>query len=43
MLIKYEQKFIVNKENKRKFGEIFTPFNLIDKMFNLEGSINGDI
>ena len=31
----YEQKFSVTKENKLKFGEIYTPFHLIEKMFNM--------
>ena len=31
----YEQELEVSQENKQLFGEIFTPFNLIDTMFDM--------
>ena len=31
----YKQKLKINIENKNKYGEIFTPFKLIDEMFNM--------
>jgi hypothetical protein len=31
----YKQKLTINIENKNKYGEIFTPFKLIDDMFNM--------
>lgn len=34
-IIDYKQNFIVSKEDKLKYGEIYTPFSLIERMFNL--------
>ena len=34
-ILEYKQNFIVSKEDKLKYGEIYTPFSLIDRMFNL--------
>lgn len=34
-ILEYKQKFIVSKEDKLKYGEIYTPFSLIERMFNL--------
>ena len=31
----YDQDLTVNSENKLLYGEIFTPFSLIEKMFDL--------
>ena len=37
------EKIIVNKENKNKYGEVFTPRSLIEKMFDLVLRENKDI
>ena len=34
-ILDYKQNFIVSKEDKLKYGEIYTPFSLIEQMFNL--------
>jgi 16S rRNA G966 N2-methylase RsmD len=34
-ILEYKQNFIVSKEDKLKYGEIYTPFSLIEQMFNL--------
>lgn len=34
-LIEYKQKFTVSKEDKVKYGEIYTPYSLIERIFNL--------
>ena len=34
-LDEYEQTFNVSKEDKLKYGEIYSPFSLIEEMFNL--------
>ena len=34
-ILDYKQNFIVSKEDKLKYGEIYTPFSLIERMFNL--------
>ena len=34
-ILEYKQNFIVSKEDKLKYGEIYTPFSLIERMFNL--------
>ena len=34
-LHEYKQPFIVSKEDKLKYGEIYSPFSLIEEMFNL--------
>ena len=34
-ILEYKQNFTVSKEDKLKYGEIYTPFSLIEQMFNL--------
>ena len=34
-ILDYKQNFTVSKEDKLKYGEIYTPFSLIERMFNL--------
>ena len=34
-ILDYKQNFTVSKEDKLKYGEIYTPFSLIEQMFNL--------
>ena len=34
-ILEYKQNFIVSKEDKLNYGEIYTPFSLIERMFNL--------
>jgi 16S rRNA G966 N2-methylase RsmD len=34
-ILDYKQNFIVSKEDKLNYGEIYTPFSLIERMFNL--------
>ena len=34
-ILEYKQNFTVSKEDKLKYGEIYTPFSLIERMFNL--------
>jgi len=34
-ILEYKQNFIVSQEDKLKYGEIYTPFSLIERMFNL--------
>ena len=34
-LDEYEQTFNVSKEDKLKYGEIYSPFSLIEEMFDL--------
>lgn len=34
-ILEYKQNFIVSKEDKLKYGVIYTPFSLIEQMFNL--------
>ena len=39
-ILEYKQNFIVSKEDKLKYGEIYTPFSLIEQMFNLFDPMN---